>query len=294
MSRIRSIKPEFGQNEKLSALHPETHLLAALLLPYADDEGYFNANPKLVQAAVFPLRELLQSVPEMLRSLTEINYLETCVASDGRHYGRIVNFAEHQRVSHPTNSKIKPLWKSPEEFGIVPEPIRPEWNGIEGKGREELQEPIPELIQHPLNYARKMIEVLGLSERILRSVEAGLMAECRLTGNGLDECSQFIVHRAMEDRASGVSIDKFYFDDTKWRNGNGANKSNGIKPSRQVERAFGNIGAVAVVFGGSDSATPEDGCSAVEYPRLGDGAGQKARPRPAQPPILEGEVKRYS
>ena len=55
MARIRTIKPEFWRHEDLSALPADTHMLAAALLNYADDEGYFNANPKLVEAECFPV-----------------------------------------------------------------------------------------------------------------------------------------------------------------------------------------------------------------------------------------------
>ena len=57
MARIRTIKPEFWKHEDLSALPEITHMLAAALLGYADDEGYFNANPALVKSECLPLRE---------------------------------------------------------------------------------------------------------------------------------------------------------------------------------------------------------------------------------------------
>jgi hypothetical protein len=56
MARIRTIKPEFWRHEDLSALPEATHMLAAQLLNYADDYGYFNANPALIKAEVSPLR----------------------------------------------------------------------------------------------------------------------------------------------------------------------------------------------------------------------------------------------
>jgi hypothetical protein len=146
MPRIRSLKPDFTQNDKLSALPAETHLLAAGLICYADDEGYFRANPKLVQAAIFPLRELSGNIPEALRSLAGIGYIELRAGSDGREYGRIVHFAEHQRVSHKVKSSIKPFWMDsgniPEDSGGTPAVLRPELNRggielnrIEGEGK---------------------------------------------------------------------------------------------------------------------------------------------------------------
>jgi hypothetical protein len=238
VARIRSIKPDFTQNDKLSALPAETHLLAAGLICYADDEGYFPANPKLVQAAIFPLRELLQSIPEMLRNLSGIGYLELFTGSDDRAYGKITHFDLHQRVSHKVGSKIKALRAAsgniPENSGRPPETLRPELKGNRIEGEFE-GEDFPESTtdQPPLNHAKKIMEVLGLSERIVLSVEAGLKAEAGFSGNSLPETAQYIVKRAIADRQEGISIDKFYFDDTKWRNGNGK----GTRPSASAARS---------------------------------------------------------
>ena len=67
MARIRTIKPEFWTDEDLSEVSEAACLLAIGLLNYADDEGYFNANPKLVKAAVFPIREQSGSIPVLLQ-----------------------------------------------------------------------------------------------------------------------------------------------------------------------------------------------------------------------------------
>ena len=69
MARIRTIKPEFWAHEDLSELPEATHMLAAALLNYADDEGYFNANPMLIKAACSPLREPSVSIQESLTLL---------------------------------------------------------------------------------------------------------------------------------------------------------------------------------------------------------------------------------
>ena len=135
MARIRSLKPEFGHSETLSAEHSEVHLFGALLLTYADDEGYFKAHPKLVHAACCPLRELLMSVPEILVRLNEIGYIELMTGSDGHAYGRIVNFLTHQKIAHPTASKIKPLLSPPEKFMNPPESFTPDLGIDLGSGK---------------------------------------------------------------------------------------------------------------------------------------------------------------
>jgi len=151
VARIRTIKPGFFTNEGLSEVSEPAQILAGGLLCYADDEGYFNAHPALVKAAVFPLREPSKPVSEMLKELATIRYVRFGTGKDGRRYGHIVNFSEHQKVSHPIASKIKTLsivWEisgsAPEDSGNIPEEsakppevLRPELNGIELNGIEQ-------------------------------------------------------------------------------------------------------------------------------------------------------------
>ncbi len=72
MARIRTIKPDFWADEQLCSLPEATHILAAALLNYADDEGYFKANPALVKAACCPLREPSVNVQESLQQLAAV------------------------------------------------------------------------------------------------------------------------------------------------------------------------------------------------------------------------------
>lgn len=141
MARIRTVKPEFWKNEKLSALPEATHLLAGALLCYADDEGFFNANPALVKAECSPLREPSVSIPESLETLFRIGYIDLGNGPDGRRYGRIVEFATHQRVNRPTPSKIKELqvsWEgSGKPHGLFSESSLPEQGTGKGTGNRE-------------------------------------------------------------------------------------------------------------------------------------------------------------
>ncbi|GAB0505006.1 hypothetical protein KU15F69_18860 [Escherichia coli] len=72
MARIRTIKPEFWTDEDMAELSEPACLLAIGLLNYADDEGYFNANPKLIKAAVFPIREPSVPIPVMISAVTAL------------------------------------------------------------------------------------------------------------------------------------------------------------------------------------------------------------------------------
>lgn len=106
MGRIRTIKPEFWRNEALSELPEFAHMLAAALLNYADDEGYFNANPRLIIAECFPLREPSMDTTVALRELSRIGYVTLGKGVDGRQYGRILAFNKHQTINKPVKSKI--------------------------------------------------------------------------------------------------------------------------------------------------------------------------------------------
>lgn len=140
--RIRTIKPEFWTNEKLCSLPECTHLFAAALLNYADDDGYFNANPGLIKGALFPIRETSRSIPVMIRELSEIGYLKIGETDDERKYGLIVHFSEHQVINKKKESKIKCLEISWFCTVPVPDEYRTDTVGVppgmdQGKGREK-------------------------------------------------------------------------------------------------------------------------------------------------------------
>jgi len=139
MARIRTIKPEFWQDEDLAFLNAETRLLAIGLLNHADDEGYFKAHKLLVRAAVFPFSEPSLNIQGMLTELSDIGYIELFEGTDGKPYGFVPNFLKHQKVNRATASKIKGLRPFTEDsvstHGALTEDSLPE-----GKGREQGKE----------------------------------------------------------------------------------------------------------------------------------------------------------
>jgi hypothetical protein len=133
MSRIRTIKPDFWRNEDLSSVSAEAALLAVGLLNFADDEGFFQANPRLIQADIFPLRELSGSPTLLLNELSKIGFVRLFSGLDGKQYGEIVNFLKHQVINKPTPSKFKGLETIPEDYGSDPVALP---SGKERKGKE--------------------------------------------------------------------------------------------------------------------------------------------------------------
>lgn len=149
MARIRTIKPEFWRNEGLSSVSAEAALLAVGLLNHADDEGFFCANPKLVEADVFPLRELSSTTTVLLQELADIGYIVLLDGRDGKKYGWIRKFGKHQVVNKKQPSKIKPLCQIPEHYrsdtGELPPGMeRNREKEMEKEGEEEKESPAGE------------------------------------------------------------------------------------------------------------------------------------------------------
>jgi len=109
MSRIRTIKPEFWQNEQLAQLSEHARLLAIALLNHADDEGYFLANASLVRAACFPFEEHSKKVLGSLHELSSVGYIEVRECS-GKSVGFICTFSVHQRIDKKQKSKLSELF----------------------------------------------------------------------------------------------------------------------------------------------------------------------------------------
>lgn len=65
------------------------------------------------------------------------------------------------------------------------------------------------------------------------------------------------------------------------------------KPNTQVARAYGNLAAVASVFGGSDSVLGKQRSPQVDDYRLTDGSGQAARSSSAHAPTLDAQTKKF-
>lgn len=108
--RIRTVKPEFWQDEDLAEISETARLVAIGLLNMADDEGFFNANEKLVSSLLFPLTEPSVSIHECLNQLVQSGYLKLYPCKKGKKvYGQVVNFLKHQKVNRPSPSKIKDL-----------------------------------------------------------------------------------------------------------------------------------------------------------------------------------------
>jgi len=140
--RIRTIKPEFWLHEGLCSLPEFTRLLALALLNWADDEGYFMANPAILRGSLFPFLEDSKKIPRSLSELSSVGWIDIGKDSQGRDVGRVRNFSKHQRVDKPKPSEIKASSTfqdaSKNNPGSVLDGSKEEWKGKEqGTGNKE-------------------------------------------------------------------------------------------------------------------------------------------------------------
>lgn len=104
--RIRTIKPEFWQSRTLAGVSPFSRLLAIALLNWADDEGWFKADPALIRGSLFPFEDDSETVRGAVEELSRIGFIRVAEQSRNGAIGIIVNFRKHQRISKPQTSRL--------------------------------------------------------------------------------------------------------------------------------------------------------------------------------------------
>ena len=140
--RIRSIKPEFWGHPVMARLPDSLRLLALGLLSYADDEGYFLAEPALVKAALMPFSDLpltshggltedSVSVHGMLTELSIHGWITLKKHPEQGMLGMVVNFTKHQKINRPTRSRVSTYFNSLKAHGGLTEGSLHD-QGIEG------------------------------------------------------------------------------------------------------------------------------------------------------------------
>lgn len=108
MPRIRTIKPEMPRDKKLAGLSRDARLTFVYLMTQADDEGFVSGEPRELLASLYPhdtdvSEELLESW--ISGELVSAGVVEVLEGKDGRVI-RLVKWKEHQRIDHPTPSRL--------------------------------------------------------------------------------------------------------------------------------------------------------------------------------------------
>ena len=99
MARIRTIKPEFWDDEHMASLPMGCRLFYIGCLTFADDQGVFNANPAFLKSRIFPYDEELKiaQVKEWLALLEQEGMIIPFTYKRDSLY-IIRTFSEHQNI----------------------------------------------------------------------------------------------------------------------------------------------------------------------------------------------------
>ena len=99
MARIRTIKPEFWEDEKLAKLPIHARLLFIGTWNFADDNGALLANPVLMKSHIFPYEDIgISTISEWIDMLVE-NGMLIRTTYNGKDYLVIRKFLIHQKIN---------------------------------------------------------------------------------------------------------------------------------------------------------------------------------------------------
>ena len=158
MARIRSIKPEYATSEAIAVLTLECELHFAKLWTYCDDHGRAPDNPRLIKAAIWPLRDEV-TVERIAEWQDELEKHDRIVRYtwNGKHLFEVVNWSEHQKPQHAKDS-LYPSFDSdevlrkPHEDFRKPHEASPEKLPVVGEGEgvvEVVGEGVPPAASFP-------------------------------------------------------------------------------------------------------------------------------------------------
>lgn len=106
MARIRTIKPEFPQSEKIGRLSRDARLLFIQLWTVSDDEGRLRGASRMLASLLYPYDD---DVPGLIDGWLNELEQEKCIiryAVDCTSYIQIANWLEHQKIDRPSKSRI--------------------------------------------------------------------------------------------------------------------------------------------------------------------------------------------
>ena len=152
MARIRSVWPEQWRDPDFADCSPLARLLALGIRNFADDQGIFEWDPRMLQMSVLPLDKA--PVVPLLAELVRYNIIKT-FRVDGRIYGAIRNFQSFQKPRKP--NRLYPCPKNIKPFLVKAtsrKPLRKNATSTDQYGTDEpLEEDNDEAVTNsePLN-----------------------------------------------------------------------------------------------------------------------------------------------
>lgn len=132
MSRIRTIKPDFWTDEKLSECSVSARLLFIATWNFADDEGNLDRSAKQIKMRAFPI-DNIDCEPLLVELITHGLLNEYSVS--GKLYLNIQGFKKHQIINRPSKPAFPLYEPSLNTHGVLSEHSLPK--GREGKEGKE-------------------------------------------------------------------------------------------------------------------------------------------------------------
>jgi hypothetical protein len=140
MARIRTIKPETFTSESISALTLAARWTFVGLWTHVDDEGRCRDNAKIIRGALWPNEDETVTSKDVEAHLAELEHAEMICRYEagGARYIHVVNFHKHQKISHPTPSKLP---ECPHAVHPAPKPPPSDDSGSSPEDSGNPQEP---------------------------------------------------------------------------------------------------------------------------------------------------------
>ncbi len=103
MARIRTIKPQFWEDEKLSSIPIQARLLFIGTWTISDDAGVLKGNEKFIKAQIFPYDDALRldALKSWIDALVKARMLVP-LTYKGESYLYIRTFHSHQKIDKPS------------------------------------------------------------------------------------------------------------------------------------------------------------------------------------------------
>ncbi len=121
MARIRTIKPEFPHSESIGALSRDARLLFIQLWTLVDDDGRTRAASRMLASLLYPYDDDAAELMTGWLAELEEGGLIRVYNVDGSHYLEILNWLKHQKIDHPSKSRLP---ECPADFAKVREASR--------------------------------------------------------------------------------------------------------------------------------------------------------------------------
>jgi hypothetical protein len=134
VARVRTIKPEFWSDDKLTECSLKARLLFIGTWNFADDAGNLDRSAKQIKARVFPV-DSIDCEPLLAELIARGLLIEYSVS--GRKFLHIRGFEKHQVINRPSKPQCPAYDDALSTHGALTDPSLSTHAGREGKIREE-------------------------------------------------------------------------------------------------------------------------------------------------------------